>query len=630
MPSSAIIKKLEALRSEMLETETSVLEKLRGLNANRRESAKNLLHYLALRRHDIRQLQDELSSIGLSSLGRCESHVISSIDSILRLFATLEPANSESTVPTPSDGYEKGRLLLSAHTTALLGKKPDKRNVYIMVTMPVEAATNFELVRQLVKNGMNCMRINCAHDDAEVWSGMVSNLRKAIKETGKECRVLMDLPGPKLRTGPVASGPEIIKCRPQRNDFGLVSAPARLWLTAADNVVSPKAPADACIPIEGGGLTELREGSVTKFFDARGASRSLKIVAREDSGVWAELNKTAYLATNTTFHAVDSDGVCLPQKNELRVGQLPAKQQRIHLHVGDRLVLTRELTPGKPAIVSSEGTTIHAARIGVTLPELFSSVRERERILIDDGKISGVARTVSHDEVEVEITHAPLGGAKIGADKGINLPDGELQLTALTDLDKDTLPFIAKHADMIGYSFVDSEQAVRELQERLVRLGGENIGIVLKIESKRAFERLPGLLLAAMGSPAAGVMIARGDLAVECGFERLAELQEEILWVCEAAHMPVIWATQVLENLAKEGLPSRSEVTDAAMGVRAECVMLNKGDYIVEAVRSLDDILQRMQYHQSKKKSMLRHLKLADRNLSSSLGNKLMKQAANS
>lgn len=92
----------------------------------------------------------------------------------------------------------------------------------------------------------------------------------------------------------------------------------------------------------------------------------------------------------------------------------------------------------------------------------------------------------------------------------------------------------------------------------------------------------------------------------------MAELQEEILWVCEAAHIPVIWATQVLENLAKEGLPSRSEVTDAAMGVRAECVMLNKGDYIVEAVRCLDNILQRMQFHHHKKKSMLRHLKLVD------------------
>jgi pyruvate kinase len=581
-----------------------------------------------LRRHDIRQLQDQLASIGLSSLGRCESHVISSIDSILRLFATLKTSNIESSVLTPADGFTKGRSLLSAHTKALLGEKPDRRNVYIMVTMPAEAATNFELVHQLLKSGMNCMRINCAHDDAEVWSGMVANLRKATVETGKECRILMDLPGPKLRTGPVASGPEIIKCRPRRNDLGLASAPARLWLTAADHLISPKAPADACIPIEGEGFNQLREGSVIKFFDTRGASRSLKIVALEDGGVWAELNKTAYLASNTILHAVDSNGTCLPDKNDLRVGRLPAKQQRMNLQVGDRLVLTRELSPGTPATFSAEGT-VQAARIGVTLPELFSSVRAGDRVLIDDGKISSLARHVSHDEIEVEITHARHGGAKIGADKGINLPDSALQLPALTVLDEQTLPFIARHADMIGYSFVHSEQAVRELQERLVRLGGGHVGIVLKIESKRAFERLPSLLLTAMRSPAAGVMIARGDLAVECGFERMAELQEEILWVCEAAHMPVVWATQVLENLAKDGLPSRSEVTDAAMGVRAECVMLNKGDYIVEAVRSLDDILQRMQYHQSKKKSMLRHLKLADRDLGSSAAFSQLKKAAN-
>jgi pyruvate kinase len=104
-------------------------------------------------------------------------------------------------------------------------------------------------------------------------------------------------------------------------------------------------------------------------------------------------------------------------------------------------------------------------------------------------------------------------------------------------------------------------------------------------------------------------MIARGDLAVECGFERLAEVQEEILWACEAAHLPVIWATQVLETEARTGRPSRAEVTDAAMGVRADCVMLNKGPHIVQAMRSLDDILRRMQQHQAKKRSLLRALK---------------------
>jgi pyruvate kinase len=119
------------------------------------------------------------------------------------------------------------------------------------------------------------------------------------------------------------------------------------------------------------------------------------------------------------------------------------------------------------------------------------------------------------------------------------------------------------------------------------------------------------MLLEAMKNPGCGVMIARGDLAVELGFERLAEVQEEILWLCEAAHVPAIWATQVLESLAKQGSPTRAEITDAAMGNRAECVMLNKGPHILEAVNALNDILKRMETHQLKKMSMLRELRLA-------------------
>jgi hypothetical protein len=136
---------------------------------------------------------------------------------------------------------------------------------------------------------------------------------------------------------------------------------------------------------------------------------------------------------------------------------------------------------------------------------------------------------------------------------------------------------VAKLADLVGLSFCQSAQDVQALQAHLGQLQAQHLGIVLKIETQRAFEHLPEMLLAAMSGPVAGVMIARGDLAVECGYERMAEVQEEILWACEAAHMPVIWATQVLETLAKTGLPSRAEITDAAMGERAECVMLNKG-----------------------------------------------------
>ena len=107
-------------------------------------------------------------------------------------------------------------------------------------------------------------------------------------------------------------------------------------------------------------------------------------------------------------------------------------------------------------------------------------------------------------------------------------------------------------------------------------------------------------------------MVARGDLGVEIGFERMAEIQEQILWICEAAHVPVIWATQVLESLVKRGLPSRAEVTDAAMSGRAECVMLNKGPHILLALDFLCDVLGRMAGHQTKKSALMRRLSVAE------------------
>jgi pyruvate kinase len=215
------------------------------------------------------------------------------------------------------------------------------------------------------------------------------------------------------------------------------------------------------------------------------------------------------------------------------------------------------------------------------------------------------------DALRIEITQAKSNGDRLGADKGINLPDTKIRLAALTPKDLEDLEFIVHHADLVGMSFVRHERDIIKLQSRLRELHGEHLGIVLKIETRQALERLPNLMLAAMRQHPVGIMIARGDLAVECGYERMAEVQEEILWFCEAAHLPVIWATQVLESLAKKGHPSRAEITDAAMGERAECVMLNKGPHIVAAVSALDDILRRMQDHQSKKSSRLRPLHLS-------------------
>jgi len=217
--------------------------------------------------------------------------------------------------------------------------------------------------------------------------------------------------------------------------------------------------------------------------------------------------------------------------------------------------------------------------------------------------------SVHPDVLTVHVDRPLMGEARLKGGKGINMPDTDLAISAITDRDVADLTAAVGLADLVEMSFVRSPADVERLLAELDRLDATDMGIVLKIETRQAFEQLPQLLLTAMRRPRVGVMIARGDLAVECGYERMAELQEEILWLCEAAHLPVIWATQVLEQLAKTGLPARAEISDAAMSERAECAMLNKGPYIKDAVTVLDSILSRMREHHYKKNELLRPLR---------------------
>jgi len=602
-----LIQELEDLHSEMLNLANENLPVVLQIHKDNQASAGNLLHYLALRRHDIRELQEQLSALGLSSLGRTEAHALGAVRAVVDVLSRLNGVKP-SEVPaaeTPSQRTE-GRRLLDRNTEALLGPAPENRKVRIMVTMPSEAATCYELVRDLVAGGMNCMRINCAHDGQEAWEAMIRNLRQAEQETGKRCKVEMDVAGPKLRTGPIEPGPEVVKWRPQRDAYGRVEVPASIWLTPAAHPKTPPRAADACLPVSERWLSSLVPGDEIRLTDARDAKRSMKVSEAAGKSRWAECARTAYVVPGTALGAKINGRL-----QRTRIGDLPAKPQQLVLKPGDTLILTRSLEPGRPAQFDENRQIVSPARIGVTLPEFFDCVRPGEPLWLDDGKIGGSILTVQPDQVEVKITHAPPGGAKLGAEKGINIPDSNLNVASLTPADLENLEFIVKHADILGYSFVRTEEDVRNLEARLAELGATELGIVLKIETRQGFENLPRLLLEAMRRRAVGVMIARGDLAIECGFQRLAEMQEEILWISEAAHLPVIWATQVLESLAKSGVPSRSEITDAAMGERAECVMLNKGAYVVEAVKALDDILHRMEAHQEKKRSMLRKLHVA-------------------
>jgi pyruvate kinase len=232
-------------------------------------------------------------------------------------------------------------------------------------------------------------------------------------------------------------------------------------------------------------------------------------------------------------------------------------------------------------------------------------------VWIDDGHLGARVTERIPEGVILQVTQARPKGEKLRPDKGLNFPDTTLRLSPLTDKDLKDLDLIVNHADLIGYSFVQEAADITRLQKELqIRLGDRSrkLAIIAKIETPTAVSNLPDLIVHAAGQHPFGVMIARGDLAVEIGYQRLAEIQEEILWLCEAANVPVIWATQVLDNLVKKGIPSRAEMTDAAMAERAECVMLNKGPFILEAVTILDDVLTRMQAHQSKKTPQLRAL----------------------
>ena len=574
-----LIQQLDGSSCRMLEVERRHVAAAGEPHPNYAESKRNLLHYLALRAHDLRPLQHELAVLGLSSLGRMESHVLPSIDAVLAALRSLDGKTSAPAKPeSQHSNFEMGSRLLELHSRDLLGSSPPRRTVRIMVTLPSEAETDYTLIHSLLQQGMDIARINCAHDSPAVWERMIRHIRRAEKTQGRSCRILMDLGGPKLRTGPIEAGPAVLKWRPKRNALGAVVHPARIWITAAEKLACPPTQADATVPVPAAWISRLRLGDRIRFTDARGAKRDMTVVDITNEGCWAEAIKTAYVTPGISLTRSKSKRA---EKDVTTIGDFPPPPGAIDLAIGDILILTRQLQPGRPATRDSAGTILSPARIGCTLPEIFDDVQTGERVWFDDGKIGGTIEKVEPDRIFIRITQAKVEGEKLRSDKGINLPDSAFKLPALTKKDLDDLAFVAAHADMVGLSFAQSATDVEMLLERLNLLGRNDLGIVLKIETRRGFDQLPAMLLAGMKSPSIGVMIARGDLAVESGFERMAEVQEEILWICEAAHCPVIWATQVLESLAKEGIASRAEITDAAMGHRAEAVMLNKGPHIL-------------------------------------------------
>ena len=606
---SQLLQQLEDIKQQATEFENKYSNELEKVHSSNLESAKNLIHYLALRNQDIREIQNTLWQLGISRLGKAESHVMASIISvqnILRGILNELPIESEKA----EISFKRGRKILKANTTSLLGKKLKGSQVRIMVTLPTEAADDYKLVKKLFNAGMNSARINCAHDDTTVWERMIKNIERAKKQTGRSCKICMDLGGPKLRTGPMRQGPKVVHLTPERDLLGKVTSPAEAWLVS-DRVIqlenSKITDEDILIPISDEFLNSLKPKDEILFTDSRGKDKKLVVDKKLNGRRLVRCFESAYIKTETAFtikNKRNTNGVTA------NVGELLPLEESIILKLGDKLIIHSDAIPGEPTEFNNEGELIKPAHISCTLPEIFKDVKSGEQVILDDGKIEGVIKNVEQDRIEVEITYSKEEGSKLRADKGINLPESKLSIKGLTGKDKEDLKFIAKNADVVNYSFVNSAGDVKDILDELKTLDALEIGVILKIETRKAFENLPSILLTAMQHYPVGVMIARGDLAIECGWNELAMIQEEIMWLCEAAHLPIIWATQVLETMAKKGRPSRAEITDAAFAGRAESVMLNKGPFIFEAIKILDVIISSIQDYHEKQAPMLPKLKL--------------------
>lgn len=452
-----------------------------------RESARNLFAYLALRRRDIRSLQADLSSWGLSSLGRLESRTLFTLESVIRRLGNTigkdmdieEPESKQSTA---------GRDRLAQNTQLFFGDAPKERNTRIMVTMPTEASEDKALLRELIESGMNVARINAAHDNEKTWKAMIDNIHEVAEELDKKVKILIDIAGPKIRT----------------------------------------------------------EWVFTKF-------------------------------------------------------------KKPKVKAGDLVRMTKDYT-NLPTLDDDIKVTV-----GCSIPQIFEQLSIDDPILIDDGSIELEVKEIGESEALLLVKRVRGGSVRIKAEKGLNFPETEFDIDILTDEDREAIHFAVEHADMIGCSFIRTTDDIEEIQAEIEKSDRplSDVPLTLKIETVQAMNNLPEVILKAGSRNPVSVMIARGDLAVESGYVRLAELQQEILWICEASDTPVIWGTEVMASMLDEGIPSRAEVTDAAEGSRSECVMLNKGSYMSDTVQMLNDILIKMEEHQYKKTPTLRSLNVA-------------------
>ena len=273
---------------------------------------------------------------------------------------------------------------------------------------------------------------------------------------------------------------------------------------------------------------------------------------------------------------------------KIRLGKIASGT--VALAEGDRLCLVRQPVLG------------NAERVSLNQPDIIDDVRVDHRVLIDDGAVR--LRVVKTDSEG--LTCQCIVGGTIRDHKGVNLPDSDLRMSALTEKDLDDVRWAAASGlDYIALSFVHSAEDVHALRRRLAELAAD-IHIVSKIETPQAVEDIDAIIEASDA-----ILVARGDLGVEMDVERVPLVQKRIADRCRQAGKPVIVATQMLQSMVQSPVPTRAEVSDVANAIidGADAVMLSAetavGRYPVEAVEVMSRVAAQTEaYDQERMRSI--------------------------
>ena len=477
-------------------------------------SRDNLLSYIALREHDLSNLQLKLGEEGLSSLGRLESQVVVSIEKVIRNLGL--PPHETACLCKPT--FTDARLSLAKRSQLLLGRAREGRKTRIMVTLDSSNTHQPELLEQLLRSGMDIARINCAHDSRKEWKMLIDAIRNAEERLiqrgqgiGRRCRIIMDLAGPKIRTGSMEtevrplkiSVPKDSQGKPIRFVEGFLDSEVNQTERVANLIGVPPTFVISIPQKQSADLATLKLGEKISFKDSRDRFRTMIVLEIiTPTRIRVGLDRTVYLKEGLELHG-DLSG------SSFTVG--PIKPQPIELLVKAGDVLRPYKTNG---ILGHKATADKPAGVTCTLPEVLQQVQPRQRVFIDDGKIGAIVTSSNEDYIELEITSPVDSTSKIRPEKGLNFPDSALNVPAITSEDINNLDFVVKHATAVALSFVHRPEDLYDLRNALDKIGHSDIGIVAKIETADAIHSLAHILIAGLELPKFGILIARGNLTV--------------------------------------------------------------------------------------------------------------------